>query len=181
MLCWYQNKSIMDWHLLAYSSDYLGYRRRPLFFRYYTFPLYFFSRLFNRARSLPTQTLQDRDLVSNCLVFFCGEYDFKWYFPYSELFSFLCENNNVKTWSNLVFLVVWSAAQVICVCICISICIQVLALVGCWHLGNLWTVCQLSPLSRQMENWKFHPKKRQLKKKIPKPWYTRPCKTNLGN
>ena len=159
MLCWYQNKSIMDWHLLAYSSDYLRYRRRPLFFRYYTFPLYFFSRLFNRARSLPTQTLQDRDLVSNCLVFFCGEYDFKWYFPYSELFSFLCENNNVKTWSNLVFLVVWSAAQVICVCICISICIQVLALVGCWHLGNLWTVCQLSPLSRQMENWKFHLKK----------------------
>ena len=24
MLCWDQNKSIMDWHLLAYSSDYLG-------------------------------------------------------------------------------------------------------------------------------------------------------------
>ena len=43
-LCWAENKSIMDWHLLAYSSDYLGYRR-PLFFRYNTFPVYFFFQL----------------------------------------------------------------------------------------------------------------------------------------
>ena len=33
---------------------------------------------------------QDSDLVSKCLVFFCGENDFMWYLPCSELLSSLC-------------------------------------------------------------------------------------------